>query len=303
MATKAVADALSGAGSSTVFTGDSDPRLVGDALPFAVKIYEALLDMQPDHQGLILTTGSLFVMYANAFVQGQAEMLPRTEYRERREARERARLLYLRGVKILRSGLDKKWPGFNEAGREGKLDAYLAKAKKEDVPLLYWTTAGSVLAYSLDPFNLELGMRIPELSAMIQRAYKLDPDFNSGAIDDFFILFHASLPPSLGGDKSKVEAHFKLALEKSQGMSAGPYVSYAQAVSIPAQDYETFKECLEAALAVDPDANPANRLVTIISQRKAQYLLDNAENYFLNLDGDDDWDDDDWDDDDGWDDD
>jgi predicted anti-sigma-YlaC factor YlaD len=300
MATKAVADALTGAGSSTVFTGDSDPRLVGDALPFAIKIYEALLDMQPDHQGLILTTGSLFVMYANAFVQGPAEMLPRTEYRERREERERARMLYLRGVKILRSGLDKKYPGFNEAVQEGKLDACLAGTKKEDVPLLYWTVAGSLSAYSLDPFNLELGMRIPELSAMIQRAYELDPDFNNGAIDDFYILFYASLPSFLGGDKSKADAHFTLALEKSRGMSAGPYVSYAQAVSIPAQDYETFRKYLEAALAVDPDANPANRLVNIISQRKAQHLLDNAPDYFLNLEGDE-WDDEGWNDDD-WDD-
>jgi predicted anti-sigma-YlaC factor YlaD len=305
MATKAVADALTGAGASTVFTGDSDPRLVGDALPFAIKIYEALLDMQPDHQGLILTTGSLFVMYANAFVQGPAEMLPRTEYRERREERERARLLYLRGVKILRSGLDKKYPGFNEAARNGNLDRYLAGIKKEDVPLLYWTVAGSLSAYSLDPFNLELGMRLPELSAMIQRAYELDPDFNNGAIDDFYILFYASLPPFLGGDKSKADVHFKLALEKSGGTSAGPYVSYAQAVSVPAQDYETFRKCLQAALEVDPEANPANRLVNIISRRKAQYLLDNAENYFLNLGGDgDDWvDDDDWDDDDNRDDD
>jgi predicted anti-sigma-YlaC factor YlaD len=291
MATKAVANALTGAGASAVFTGDSDPRLVGDALPFAIKMYEALLDQQPNHQGLILTTGSLFVMYANAFVQGPAEMLPRTEYRERREGRDRAKLLYLRGLEILRSGLDKKYPGFNEAGTDGKLDAALSRTKKEDVPLLYWTVAASLSAYSLDPFNLELGMRIGELHAMIQRAYELDPDFNDGAIDDFFILFYASLPESLGGDKSKVDTHFKLAVEKSRGLSAGPYVSYAQAVSVPAQDYETFQKYLETALAVDPDENPFNRLVNIVSQRKAQYLLDNASNYFPFLDV---WDDEDW---------
>lgn len=305
IATKAVANALTGPGASTVFTGDSDARLVGDALPLAIKIYEALLDMQPDHQGLILTTGSLLVMYANAFVQGPVEMLPRTEYRVRREERERARLLYLRGVKILRSGLDKKYPGFNDAAREGQLDAYLAGTKKADVPLLYWTVAGSLAAYSLDPFNLELGMRIPELSAMLQKAYELDPDFNDGAIDDFYVLFYASLPPFLGGDKTKAEIHFERALEKSKGLAAGPYVTYAQAVCVPAQDYETFRKYLTMALAVDPDANPSNRLVNIISQRKARYLLNNAEDYFLNLDDDDwddDWDDDDWDDDD-WDDD
>jgi predicted anti-sigma-YlaC factor YlaD len=300
MATRAVADALTGAGAGTVFTGDSDPRLVGDALPFAIKIYEALLDTQPDHQGLILTTGSLLVMYANAFVQGPAEMLPRTEYRERREERERARLLFLRSVALLRSGLDKKYPGFNEAARDGKLDSYLARTNQGDVPRRSWTVAGSLAAYSLDPFDLELGMRIPELSAMLQRAYELDPGFNDGALDDFYVLFYASLPPFLGGDKTKADIHFALAMERSNGMSAGPYVTYAQAVSIPAQDYETFQKHLELALAVDPDANPASRLANIISQRKARFLLDNAPDYFLNLDSGDwnseDWDDDDWDD-------
>ncbi|MDR2134259.1 MAG: TRAP transporter TatT component family protein, partial [Treponema sp.] len=46
-----VADALTGEGSSGVFTGDSDPELVGDALPFAIKMYESLLAANPGHQG------------------------------------------------------------------------------------------------------------------------------------------------------------------------------------------------------------------------------------------------------------
>jgi predicted anti-sigma-YlaC factor YlaD len=49
---------------------------------------------------------------------------------------------------------------------------------------------------------------------------------------------------------------------------------------IPAQDYDTFKDCLEKALAIDPDADPSTRLVTVINQRKARWLLDNAYNYF-----------------------
>ena len=79
MAMRSVSDALTGSGSADVFTGDSDPELVGDALPFAIKMYEALLAQNPDHQGLLLTTGSLFVMYANAFVQGPAEMMDSVE--------------------------------------------------------------------------------------------------------------------------------------------------------------------------------------------------------------------------------
>jgi predicted anti-sigma-YlaC factor YlaD len=286
MAINAVSDALGGSGSSDVFTADSDPRLVGDAIPFAIKMYETLLSQNPDHQGLLLTTGSLFIMYANAFVQGEAEMLSSVdEYEERQEGMDRAKKLYLRGTAILYSALDKKYPGFSGAGvRDGSLEARLAKCGKEDVPLLYWTVAGTMAAYSIDVFDFELGSKIPDLAAMIARAYELDPDFNKGAIDEFYILLYASLPEMLGGNPSLAEVHFKRALEKANGLTAGPYVSYAQAVCIPAQDYEAFKANLEKALAVDVDGDPSNRLVNIISQRKARHLLDRAYDFFTFLD-------------------
>jgi predicted anti-sigma-YlaC factor YlaD len=284
VAVNAVSDALTGEGSSDVFTGDSDPQLVGDAIPFAIKMYESLLASNPDHQGLILTTGSLFVMYANAFVQGPAELLPREQYAQRQAAMERAKKLYLRGADMLFGGLEKKYPGFAAGSRGGNFQKILASMKKDDVPSLYWTAAGYISAYSLNPFDMELGVRIPDLMALVRRAYELDPDFNAGALDDFFVLAYASLPETMGGDKSLVDTHYQRSREKSKGLLAGPYVSYATAVSIPAQDYDTFKACLETALALDPNADPSNRLVNILAQRKARYLLDNAGFYFVDYD-------------------
>jgi predicted anti-sigma-YlaC factor YlaD len=286
MATKAVANALTGDGSGAVFTGDTDPELIGSALPFAIKMYEALLSQQPDHPGLILTTGSLFVMYANAFIQGPAEMLPVEAYQEREDQLNRARKLYLRGVDILAGGLEKKYPGWNTAYTRGVQPAYLVKLKKADVPLIYWHAAGFLSAYALNPFDLDLGMRLPELTAAIDRAYELDPDFNQGALDEFYMLFYSSMPEGMGGDPSKVEAHYHLALEKTRGLSPGPYVSYAQAVCIPAQDYDTFKRCLESALGVDIEQDLPNRLVNILSQRKARRLLESAPDFFASLDTD-----------------
>jgi tetratricopeptide (TPR) repeat protein len=287
MAINAVSGALSGTGSSDVFTGDPDPDLVGDALPFAIKMYEALLSQNPKHQGLLLTTGSLFVMYANAFIQGPAEMLdPIDFYQERRESLDRAKKLYLRGTKILYGALDNKYPGFSAATvQEETLAPLLKKCKKDDVPLLYWTAAGSFAAYSIDVFDFSLGYNIPEWGAMMARAYELDPNFNEGAIDEFYILYYASLPENMGGDKDKAEIHFQRALEKSDGLSAGAYVSYAKAICADTQNpnYDAFVENLEKALAIDPDENKSNRLVNTISQRKARFMLDTAYDYFSSL--------------------
>jgi predicted anti-sigma-YlaC factor YlaD len=274
-----------------VFTGDSDPELVGDALPFAIKMYESLLQANPTHQGLLRTTGSIFVMYANAFVQGPAEMLPRSQHDRKKEDQARAKKLYLRGAALLYRGLELKYPGFAESFQKGTMPQILAKMKKADVPSLYWAAAGGLSAYSLNSFDMDLGVRIKEFKLLVDRAYELDPNFNSGALDDFFVLFYASVPEAMGGDKTKARQHYELALQKSGGKLAGPYVSWAQAVLIPAQDYASFKTCLETALALDPEADPANRLVNVISQRKARYLLDNAGQYFIEFDSGDDWDD------------
>ena len=84
-------------GDSTVFTGEEDPQLVADALPFAMKLYESLLEQTPENEDLLLTTGSIFTMYANAFIQTPAGMLPDSEYEQKQEMLQRAKKMYLRG--------------------------------------------------------------------------------------------------------------------------------------------------------------------------------------------------------------
>ena len=284
MVVNKVSDALTGDGQNDVFLNDDDPELVGGALPFGIKMYETLLSQNPDHQGLLLTTGSLFIMYANAFVQGPAEMLPPTDYAEKQAQMERARKLYLRGAQLIERGIEKKYSGWGAARSNPEaLAKMLAKTKKGDVPLLYWDAAGILSAYALNPFDLDLGMRLQELSALIARAYELDPGYNSGALDELLLLMYASLPEGMGGDKALAEVHYRRALEKTEGLSVGPYVSYAKAVAVPAQDYKTFKACLEAALAIDPETASGGKLVTIINQEKARYLLDEAETFFVEL--------------------
>jgi predicted anti-sigma-YlaC factor YlaD len=290
-----VSDVLGGSGSANVFLTDNDPQLVAGAVPFAIKMYETLLEQNPNHAGLILTTGSLFVMYANAFVQGPAELLSIDDYEERSFQIDRAKKLYFRGVVILERGIKNKYPGMLGEWGPGETPAFtssLSKIKKEDIPLFYWYCAGTLAAYSLDAFDISLGLRIPQLTAMMEKAYELDPDYNSGTLDEFFLLLYAGLPDGMGGDMEKALVHYQRAVEKSKGQSAGPYVAYAQSIAVKNQDYADFKSKLETALAIDPAENPSNTLINTISQRKALYLLENAADLFVDYEEDDDewWD-------------
>lgn len=284
-AMKMVADALSSGTSGLAFTGDDDPELVGDALPFALKLYESLLEEVKDSPGLYLSSGSGFIMYANAWVQGPADMLPDTEVDARKRMTARAQKLYLRGRDYVLAGLDLKYPGF-KASLEGEgYGEFLGRMEKVDVPFLYWSAAGWLAAYAADPFDVELGVGARKARAMMDAALRLDEVYDGGAIHDFFVTYYGALPAVMGGSEEKARSHFARALELSGGLKASPYVSLASTVSVKNQNLGEFKELLNKALAVDVSARTANRLSNIIAQRKARWLLDHASDRFLNTGG------------------
>src|SRR5512139_21368 len=148
LAMKKVAGMLSGSSSADVFSTDNDPDFVGDALPFAIKLYETLLASLPEHAGLRLRTGSLYIMYANAFVQTPADMTPRRELETKDYLLARAKNLYLRGRDILFVSLERKNPRLRALLKERKYAEAMAPFGKKDAPLLYWTAVGWVAAFS-----------------------------------------------------------------------------------------------------------------------------------------------------------
>jgi predicted anti-sigma-YlaC factor YlaD len=281
MAMNQVANALTGSSSSTVFTGDNDPELVGDALPFAIKMYESLLAANPRHQGLRLQTGSLYIMYANAFLQTPAAMLPEAEYKRQEFDYRRAKNLYLRGRDIILACLENKYPGLRNSLQKREYGKALERTTRKDAPLLYWAGAGWLGAYAIDPFDTDLGVTLPAAAALIERVYGLDPDYAAGALHEFYILYYGSLPEYMGGSPTKARAHYQQAIAISKGRSATPYLSLATAVSVKEQNLKEFRDLLGQALEIDPETVPENRLVNVLNQRKARWLLEHAGDFFL----------------------
>jgi predicted anti-sigma-YlaC factor YlaD len=281
MAMNKVAGMLSAPSGNNVFTQDNDPDLVGDALPFAIKLYESLLASVPDHEGLRLRTGSLYIMYANAFLQTPADMMPRQQLDEKEFMLERAKNLYLRGRDILIVGLEKKNPSLLQELKNRKYKEALAPYAKKDVPTLYWTAAGWVGAFGVDPFDMKIGLTLPQAAAMMERVIELDPGFNRGAVHNFYILYYGSLPDYMGGDPKKAREHFELAVAASGNRDTSPLISLATAVDVKEQNVEEFKSLLQRVLAFDPNSDLDNRLVNTLNQRKARWLLDHLDDYFL----------------------
>jgi predicted anti-sigma-YlaC factor YlaD len=278
MAVKSVAGSLSSGGDA--FLTESDPELVRDALPFALKMYEIILSERPDDPRLLLSTSRAFTMYAYGFLMTEAEMADRDAYEKAMHLRRRASGLFLRARDYALRGLELKHPGFKKQLRRDQWAA-LQLTDKGDVELLYWCGVSWAAALSAAKDDLVLLGELPLSAAMVHRVLELDESFSHGAAHDFFISYYGSRPEAMGGSVQKAREHFKRSLELSGGSNVGTYVAMATSVSIRTQDVEEFRHYLEMALSVDVDKYPRQRLSNVIMKRRARWLLENTEEFFL----------------------
>jgi predicted anti-sigma-YlaC factor YlaD len=270
-------DSLASGG--TTFASDDDPDLVGQALPFSLKLMESLLAESPKHRGLLFAAASGFTQYAYVFVQQPEEQLEDRNLQEADVLRVRARRLYVRARNYGLRGLEAKYPGLEMQLRNKPKDA-LGKTTARDVPLLYWTAASWGAAIALSKDNPEMVADQLIVEALIDRAFQLDPDYDSGAIHNFLITYE-SVRVGAGKDFAlRCRTHFERAVELTSRQSASPYVALAEAVSLNNQDREEFESLLKKALTVNPDARPEWRLSNIVMQRRAQWLLSREDELF-----------------------
>jgi predicted anti-sigma-YlaC factor YlaD len=268
------------AGSTSTFARDDDPELVRDAVPFALKTIESLIEQSPRHQGLLTTATSGFTQYGFAFIQQEADFIEAQDLDRATRMRTRAKKLYLRAVDYGLRGLEVDIPGFRDR-LVTEPDAVLAKATRKHVPLLYWTAAAWASALAVDVNDAELSIRQTGMEKMMRRALALDETWQQGSLHDFFIAWEAA-HASAGGSMAKAREHFAKATQLSGGARVAPYVALAESVAISENNKKEFAALLNQALAIDINKAPDQKLANVISQRRARWLLDRIDDLFVN---------------------
>jgi predicted anti-sigma-YlaC factor YlaD len=279
LAVNRVGDALAQGGS--VYASDDDPELVFQAVPFGLKTIESLLAQSPRHRGLLLAAASGFTEYAYGALQQEADYVEAKDLARATELRNRARKLYLRALDYGFRGLEVDLPDLRRRLRtDPDPEHALAGAKKDQVPLLYWTGAAWGAAISISKDDPELSADQSRAAALIRRVLALDESFEAGAAHDFMIAYEGGRA-SVGGSIEEARRHLRRSLELAHGHRAGPLVTFAETVSVGKQDKAEFKQLLGQALAVDANAAPDFRLANVLAQRRARWLLGRTEELFV----------------------
>ena len=268
------------ASAGTTFSSEPDPELAKDAIPFTLKLVESVLEETPNHARLRTAAAAYFTQYAYGFIQLEADYLEANDYGQAEHMRRRAKNLFLRARDHGLRNLQIKRPDFLSRLAQSPRET-ASSVDKSSVETLYWTAAAWAAAINLgkdDPF---LVAELPQMEALIDRAFDLDADWGEGAIHSFLIAYEMNRQDDGNGWEMRARARFQAAVQLSKGRLLSPYVSLAEAVSVQIQDAREFQSLLNQALAINIDEHPEARLVNLLMRKRAEWLLTQMDELFL----------------------
>jgi len=130
------------------------------------------------------------------------------------------------------------------------------------------------------------------LPALIERSLDLNETYDDGVIHSFLITYDMNrLKPKADrfdpGEAKTVEqkianatVHYDRAMVLCGGRQAGPHVSYAESVLTVKKDRAGFEKALNTALKIDVNKAPDLRILNLVMQRRAKFLLARIDKYF-----------------------
>ena len=265
--------------SGSAYESDADLQLVGDALPFSLKLVDSLILESPRHRGLLLAGSRAYLLYAYGFAAFDAERLARDDVDRANEGRARARALSMRAHGYALRALELRHAGIAPALAADPVAGANRVTDARDVDLLYAAAASLALAIGNAKNEAAMLARLPEVDALLARALALDEAWNDGALHELAVTWRAARPGAT--DRAAVDVHFARALALSRGTRAALFVAYAEAVAVPAQDRRLFDSLIARALDVDLESRPQERLQNALAQRRARWLAALAVGLFL----------------------
>lgn len=267
IAMRSLADAIAEPGD--VYSRDDDPELVRESIPVMLKLMEQLESGLPKHKPIHLALARSFTSYAAGFLEEDADRLHEIDVERARPLYARARRLSWRAYNYGLAGLDLAAPGFRaafEGNSREERERVLKLITKDDAALLYWTGAalGTAIACAKDDMKL-VGM-VPLVEKLMKRGLEVDEAYDEGAFHEFFVTYDSK-------NAKSAKEHLDRALALDQRKKLGPLVSYAEGALVEQQNKAEFKKTLDGVLAFNVDDDPPHRLVNILAQRRAKWLL------------------------------
>jgi hypothetical protein len=243
-----------------------NPDLVARAAPTYLLLLEGLLVRHPDNQQLLISAAQAYTAYG-VLVEDQDPEQARSLYQRAKTCALKA---LARNESIARS-LDAPYPQF------ARLVQHL---KRRDLPLVFWAASswGAWISASTD--SLGALAQLPKVILLMEWVVQQDEAFQFGAPHLFLGVYHAALPPALGGNPEQARRHFERALAIGQDRVLTAYVLMARYYARQVFDRELYVSLLNKALALPVDRTSELTVQNVAARRQARKLLEETDDFF-----------------------
>lgn len=265
---------------------ESDYDLAARALPGTLKTVEGFWFVDQDNELLTGILAEGFCQYGTGFVEDEweiAEIERRLDDAAYQAAR--ATKMFIRCTNYGLRLLGKKWQE-NLYGDLDTVKAMVAKIGMGKRDALMWTAIGLASTINYNKDNVELIAQLPTARLMLERVIELDDkhDYQNRykrAIAHVAMgLVHTSLSEALGGQPKLGEAHFRRALEITDGKLLLAKVYLARRFAVITQNRDLFHKTLIEVLQTPPSIWPEQRLANEIAHRRARRYLKHESDWF-----------------------
>ncbi len=236
-----------------------DVTLVSQAVPTFLLLLEGMIEEDPDNRRLLIEAAKGYTSYG-VLVEA--------------EDPERAHRVYSRAMDFGRRavlGNDRAAGLLNAPYRDfAKITIIL---DRKDLEAVFWTASAWGAWISLNTGSMAALADLPRVILLMEWVLEQDETYQGGSPHIFLGVYHAALPPMLGGKPEKARFHFERALELTEEQSAIVFVQMAKFYAVQQFDRELYVSLLERALAIPTGSAPELTLQNEAAHRQARRLL------------------------------
>ena len=236
-----------------------DVTLVSQAVPTFLLLLEGMIEDDPDNRRLLTEAAKGYTSYG-VLVEA--------------EDPERARRIYRRAMEFGRRAMVRNHSAaaLMEAPY-GDFATIVETLDRKDLEAVFWAASAWGAWISLNTGSMAALADLPRVILLMEWVLEQDETYQDGSPHIFLGIYHAALPPMLGGQPEKARFHFERALELTGEQSAIVFVQMARFYAIQQFDRELFVSLLERALAIPAAAAPELTLQNEAAHRQARRLL------------------------------
>ena len=243
-----------------------DVVIFTDAVPTFILLLEGLLESDPNNRELLTSASQLYVSYGTLVEASEPA---------------RARNLYARAKSYGQRALAQK-KGVDQLMARPYVEfvQLLEHLDESDVRMVFWAASswGAWIGASLD--SMAALAEMPKVIVLMEWVLKTDESLEFGSPHVFLGVYHATLPPSLGGNPDKARVHFERALEISRNRALMVHVLMAKYYARQIFDREMYVSLLNEALQRPVDGEESLALQNTAAKAHARKLLEETDEFF-----------------------